>query len=60
MLYFWTSEQVFGSLAKAAFQEGHFTLSPAGNKFKVSGVGLAARESCPGHPTLSLQFPSEG
>ncbi|XP_003472123.1 cholesteryl ester transfer protein isoform X1 [Cavia porcellus] len=34
MLYFWFSEQVLDSLAKAAFQDGRLTLSLTGDKFK--------------------------
>lgn len=37
MLYFWFSEQVLDSLAKAAFQDGRLTLSLTGDKFKVRG-----------------------
>ncbi|XP_062968587.1 cholesteryl ester transfer protein [Cynocephalus volans] len=35
MLYFWFSEQVLDSLAKAAFQDGRFTLSLTGDEFKA-------------------------
>ncbi|XP_033613777.1 cholesteryl ester transfer protein isoform X3 [Fukomys damarensis] len=34
MLYFWFSEQVLDSLAKAAFQDGRLTLNLTGDKFK--------------------------
>uniref|UniRef100_G1QQB2 Cholesteryl ester transfer protein n=1 Tax=Nomascus leucogenys TaxID=61853 RepID=G1QQB2_NOMLE len=37
MLYFWFSEQVFHSLAKAAFQDGRLMLSLMGDEFKVVG-----------------------
>lgn len=36
MLYFWFSEQVLDSLAKAAFQDGRLTLSLTGDEFKAA------------------------
>ncbi|KAM6177427.1 cholesteryl ester transfer protein [Erethizon dorsatum] len=36
MLYFWFSEQVLDSLAKAAFHDGRLTLSLTGDKFKAA------------------------
>lgn len=40
MLYFWFSEQVLDSLAKAAFQDGRLMLSLTGDEFKVRAGGL--------------------
>ncbi|KFO26961.1 cholesteryl ester transfer protein isoform X2 [Fukomys damarensis] len=59
MLYFWFSEQVLDSLAKAAFQDGRLTLNLTGDKFKLfSSFPLSQAQvtvHCLTRPRISCQ-----
>ncbi|XP_007945550.1 cholesteryl ester transfer protein [Orycteropus afer afer] len=66
MLYFWFSEQVLDSLAKAIFQEGRLVLSLTGDEFKTmletQGLNISQdifQELFGGFPTSQVQVTTQ-